>query len=32
MQCTPNLQLKTNVIRLINDTIRNIMMKNIIMR
>ena len=23
MQCTPNLQLKTNVIRLINYTIRN---------
>lgn len=32
MQCTPNLQLKTNVIRLIDDTIRKILMKNIILR
>jgi DNA-binding XRE family transcriptional regulator len=30
MQCTPNLQLKTNVIRLIDDTIRKIFMKNIV--
>ena len=28
MQCTPNLQLKTNVIRLIDDTIRKILLKN----
>ena len=32
MQCTPNLQLKTNVIRLIDDTIRKILMKNIVLR
>lgn len=30
MQCTPNLQLKTNVIRLIDDTIRKLLMNNIL--